>query len=253
MKPEDITRIKANSDAIREFATRVQPHGVGGQLIDDEQKASGAGAEGAEVTISLAPPVVPRPWIAGMRSMAPIGGALFLALAAVVVLAYTAERRAWPGFGVAPSSDKGALAQAAERAQGNLFPDHTLTPGRVLSVDVATVCRSGYARSVRPKGNEWRRLKDEAYERYGLPRGHRSRVGANGRREAAYEVDHLVPLELGGDPTSILNLWPEPIDSAKQKDQVEDALHRKVCSGQMTLSDAQRRIEENWMTATSGE
>ena len=36
-----------------------------------------------------------------------------------------------------------------------------------------------------------------------------------------YEEDHLIPLELGGSPTSPLNLWPEPGASPNPKDAVE--------------------------------
>jgi hypothetical protein len=101
-----------------------------------------------------------------------------------------------------------------------MLPDPHLTPGKALAVHAATICRPGYARHVRPRGALWRRLKDEAYTRYGLARGHRSMRDSGGRLRPSYEVDHLIPLELGGDPTSILNLWPEPIASARQKDLV---------------------------------
>jgi hypothetical protein len=65
----------------------------------------------------------------------------------------------------------------------------------------------------------------------------------------AFEVDHLIPLELGGDNT-ISNLWPEAADPAPgfhQKDQVENYLHRQVCAGAMTLVDAQRQIATDWL------
>jgi hypothetical protein len=64
-----------------------------------------------------------------------------------------------------------------------------------------------------------------------------------------YEEDHFIPLELGGNPTDRENLWPELGPSTNPKDIVEGKLHRLVCSGQMTLSDAQQRIRTNWKTA----
>jgi hypothetical protein len=65
----------------------------------------------------------------------------------------------------------------------------------------------------------------------------------------AYEVDHLIPLELGGDNT-IANLWPEaadPVPGFHEKDKVENYLHRQVCSGAMGLTDAQRQIASDWL------
>ena len=127
-----------------------------------------------------------------------------------------------------------------------------LTPGVVVTRDAAAVCRPGYATSVRPEGALWRRLKDESYDRYGLPRGHRSSIDEHGVRHAAYEVDHLVPLELGGSPTDIRNIWPQPMAAAKQKDEVENELHDLVCSGRMSLSLAQSAIARDWKTAVQG-
>ena len=69
------------------------------------------------------------------------------------------------------------------------------------------------------------------------------------------ELDHLISLELGGDPLDSLNLWPEPWanpDGAHQKDAVENALHRLVCAGKLSLTDAQHRIATNWKHALDG-
>lgn len=65
-----------------------------------------------------------------------------------------------------------------------------------------------------------------------------------------YEVDHLIPLELGGD-NGIANLWPEAADPPPgfhQKDKVENWLHEQVCSGAIRLADAQRQIATDWIT-----
>jgi hypothetical protein len=62
------------------------------------------------------------------------------------------------------------------------------------------------------------------------------------------ELDHLIPLELGGDNT-IENLWPEPAlpkPGFHQKDLVENDLHRRFCAGQLTLDQAQAIIVTNW-------
>ena len=129
------------------------------------------------------------------------------------------------------------------------LPNASLTPGVVSVTDAATICSSGYARAVRPRGALWRRLKNDAYNEYGLPRGKRSYVDADGKRHPAYEVDHLISLELGGSPTDLRNLWPEPLDSAKRKDRVENALHERVCSGREPLAKAQHDIARDWRSA----
>lgn len=112
------------------------------------------------------------------------------------------------------------------------MPNLTLTPGAAVTTDTAVICRPGYATSIRPTGALWRHLRDEAYDRYGLSRGRRGIVGASRFRHPAYEVDHLVPLELGGDPTNIRNIWPQPIAAAKRKDDVENELHDSSAAGE---------------------
>ena len=64
-----------------------------------------------------------------------------------------------------------------------------------------------------------------------------------------YELDHLIPLELGGCPDCEANLWPEPrnvFPGASEKDEVESYLHAQVCSGAMPLAEAQRAIAADW-------
>lgn len=67
-----------------------------------------------------------------------------------------------------------------------------------------------------------------------------------------YEVDHLIPLELGGDNT-MANLWPEPQSGTHAgyatKDGVENHLHALVCAGRVPLATAQHAIAGNWYTA----
>jgi hypothetical protein len=67
-----------------------------------------------------------------------------------------------------------------------------------------------------------------------------------------YEEDHLIPLELGGNPTDPKNLWPEPYEAsipdggARFKDKVESYLHKQVCEGSLNLEEAQREIATDW-------
>ena len=67
---------------------------------------------------------------------------------------------------------------------------------------------------------------------------------------SAYQEDHLISLELGGAPTARRNLWPEPYPRASVVDGIENELNAAVCSGRMTLAEAQRR--ENELKHTAG-
>jgi hypothetical protein len=110
-----------------------------------------------------------------------------------------------------------------------------LTPG-ALNADVtqatigATICRRGWTRTVRPPVSYTNDLKRKGLRAYGL-RGPPS----------GYQEDHLISLELGGHPTDPGNLWPEPYPRAADVDRVENELNARVCSGRLTLAEAQRK------------
>lgn len=114
--------------------------------------------------------------------------------------------------------------------------DKDCTPGAII--DGATkdqICVPGYSKSVRdvPESE-----KNEVYLEYGILT----------RTTGEYEVDHLISLELGGS-NDISNLWPEaaqPIPGFHEKDKVENYLHEQVCSGKVTLQQAQLEIANNW-------
>ena len=121
-------------------------------------------------------------------------------------------------------------------------PDHRCTPGlrsRVVTQSTIhqTICVVGWTATVRPPLAYTNRVKALAYAAYGLPVG------------AVSELDHLIPLELGGAPSDVRNLWPEPGKVPNSKDGVENALRQRVCSGKMTLAAAQKAIVANWTTA----
>jgi hypothetical protein len=101
----------------------------------------------------------------------------------------------------------------------------------------STICRSGYTSSIRPPASYTDALKRRGLTAYGDTGSIHS-----------YEEDHLISLELGGSPTSPLNLWPEPGASPNPKDAVEDAAHSAVCSGRIPLSRAQQEIATDWIS-----
>ncbi len=125
------------------------------------------------------------------------------------------------------------------RANGAL-PDHACTPGAVLPVTLAQLCKPGYTKTVRDVSEATKKKVFGAYSITAHPTG-------------TYEVDHLIPLELGGS-NEIANLWPEaatPTPGFHEKDKLENSLHQQVCKGTMLLSDAQRGISTDWMNAYS--
>jgi hypothetical protein len=113
--------------------------------------------------------------------------------------------------------------------------DPVRTPG-VLNPDVtqqtigATICVPGWTKSVRPSTDYTNALKVRQMRAYGL-------TGS----PSAFQEDHLISLELGGHPTDPRNLWPEPYPRAARVDLLENELNAKVCSGAMSLADAQVR------------
>jgi hypothetical protein len=110
-----------------------------------------------------------------------------------------------------------------------------LTPG-VLNAAVtqgtirSTICRRGWTRTVRPPVSYTNALKRNGLRQYGL-RGPPS----------AFQEDHLISLELGGDPVDPRNLWPEPYPRASAVDRIENELNHEVCTGSLSLAEAQRR------------
>jgi hypothetical protein len=124
------------------------------------------------------------------------------------------------------------------------YPDPTRTPGfpnpKVTQANIGgTICNPEWnKRSIRPPSPYTAKLKRQQIREWGLP-----------GTPADYEEDHLISLELGGSPKDPRNLWPEPYApdaGAKQKDVVENYLHERVCSGAMTLDEAQRVIVTDW-------
>ena len=125
------------------------------------------------------------------------------------------------------------VLRSREHGAPAVLADPVRTPG-VLNPDVTqanikqTICVQGWTRTVRPPveyTNELKVKQMRAYHELGSP--------------SDYQEDHLISLELGGNPTDPRNLWPEPYPRAAQVDQIENDLNAKVCSGALSLDDAQ--------------
>ena len=141
----------------------------------------------------------------------------------------------------APAPIAGAGTCHATGVAPRVLPDTSCTPGAtnpaVTQANIAqTICTSGWTDTVRPPESYTEPLKRQGLVAYGF-------AGPL----SGFEEDHLIPLELGGNPADRRNLWSEPGASPNPKDAVENAANKAVCSGQMPLAAAQQAIATNWV------
>jgi hypothetical protein len=64
-----------------------------------------------------------------------------------------------------------------------------------------------------------------------------------------FELDHLISLQLGGHARDVKNLCSEPYlieFNVHTKDKFENYLHKQICNGSMSLSQAQKQIATDW-------
>ena len=144
---------------------------------------------------------------------------LLVALAIIVALVAV--------FAVHKRPTKSAIRASAILTPGALNPD--VTQENIHS----TICVSGWTATIRPPPDYTDALKVKQMREYG-------ETGP----PSAYEEDHLISLELGGAPRDPRNLWPEPRPRADEVDRTENDLNAKVCSGKLSLADAQRQESE---------
>lgn len=130
----------------------------------------------------------------------------------------------------------------------DIYPDAQRTPG-FANPDITqenlqdTLCNSHWStKSIRPPERYTEQLKIQQIREYGY--------ADTSLRD--YEEDHLIPLEVGGNPTDPRNLWPEPYQTsipdggARFKDKVENYFHEQVCAGRVPLAQAQHEIATDW-------
>lgn len=126
-----------------------------------------------------------------------------------------------------------AFLPAAALAGPSLNPD--VRPEALAE----TICQVGYTKLVRPAVSFTNGVKVKLVRSAGQPDD----------AVALYELDHIVPLALGGHPRALDNLALQPWEEARRKDRIEVKLQCLVCSGQVALADAQREIVEDWQAA----
>ncbi len=118
------------------------------------------------------------------------------------------------------------------------LPDPNCTPGDIFSdTPLDVMCAHGYTKTVR---NVSLATKKKVYQMYGI---------AYPTVRGSYEMDHLIPLALGGN-NNVANLFPEaasPAPGFKEKDVVEIYLYQQVCAGAINVGAAQLEIAKDWV------
>jgi hypothetical protein len=142
-----------------------------------------------------------------------------------------------------PGQVTGTLTGPCHTREHGLLPDRSCTPGAidpaVTQANIgSTICRAGYTDTVRPSEAQTEAFKWNVAE------------PAYGQHDVSGELDHLIPLELGGD-NDAANLWVEAGPIPNPKDAVENALNQAVCDGRITLRAAQLEIARDWLKAAA--
>lgn len=127
------------------------------------------------------------------------------------------------------------VAQVRTTAAGHFLPDPDVTPGIIRPLSTAQICMIKWG-------------KDERHVTPSMKRAVCTAYGDDNCPGKGFEIDHLVSRELGG-ADDVRNLWPEPQPDAHVKDVVENRLHREVCAGKISLTDAQKILRTDWTKA----
>jgi hypothetical protein len=162
--------------------------------------------------------------------------AIIIALLAVILFA-THPSRALTISLPSGTSSAAVSVEGGKTGVVGMYPDPMLTPGHIYTnITEKDVCEPGYSGRVR---NVPEIEKKQVYARYHTERP---------TNPSSYEVDHFISLQLGGN-NDVENLWPEPEEPRpgfREKDKVENYLHRLVCDGTISLKTAQDRIQSDW-------
>lgn len=143
-----------------------------------------------------------------------------------------------------------ALALLASAAQAGDLPDLNLTPGATdpevneanIKESICKVTHFTWTEGHMPPASFLESIAKQEIKQYGY-------TDENSKH---YQMDHLIPLSLGGSPVDPKNIWPQVLLtkwSARRKDYLEEILHDKVCKGEVSLKDAQDQIRTNWIEA----
>lgn len=131
------------------------------------------------------------------------------------------------------------VIQFLPEARAEVAPRAALTPGAVREVSTQAMCAAGEGADRPAIPHE---IAVEVFRKYGI----------HDPQPRAYEVDYLIPPDLGG-AGDVRNLWPQPYNegtwNARVKDALEDRLRTMVCAGTLDLGAAQKDLAEDWIGA----
>lgn len=120
-----------------------------------------------------------------------------------------------------------------ETTQGShWYPDEKRTPGHLCSRSDADFDEVRYAEKIPHCA---RNVNHATRVAVSAP------YGVNEDELKDYQVDHLIPLALGGS-NSTQNLWPVPYESARNKAQFEFATYNELKEGKITQRQAIAKI-----------
>lgn len=123
--------------------------------------------------------------------------------------------------------------------------------GEMINQDITqsniqdTICRKRFTNTIRPAVSYTNGVKFKLMREAGIP----------DEDAGMYELDHIVPLVVGGHPRKLANLMLQPYENiegkpgARQKDRLELKLLNMVCNEEIDLAAAQREIGADWLTA----
>jgi hypothetical protein len=98
-----------------------------------------------------------------------------------------------------------------------------------------TICVSGWTSTIRPPVYFTSKIKRKQLD-LAISLG----VYPKDSKMQDFELDHVLPLSSGGAPSSQKNLALQPWTEASKKDAIENLVHRRICSGRITLAQGQQ-------------
>lgn len=143
------------------------------------------------------------------------------------------------------------LAAVGRGQEQAAMPNLKVTPGWAATTNKALVCKANYL--VTHPRRVSLATKQKVLKEYGVL----------SCPSQVCEIDHLIPREIGG-ADDIRNLWPQMAAGNykiklghretstyrigfREKDEVENWLRKQVCSGKMSITQAQKAIVVNWL------
>ncbi|MFM0322379.1 hypothetical protein [Caballeronia glebae] len=128
-----------------------------------------------------------------------------------------------------------AFVAGTARAQRTEWLDGRVTQATIVD----TICMPGYVDRVLPSFEIQMRQKERLLKQRSIDASFASE----------YALDHRMPVLLGGSPNSPANLdlrrW-EGREGQRRKERLAVNLKRCVCTGDMTLKDAQTAMAGDW-------